>query len=201
MSRPQTLLQMAGAPAVPPPWSESVLIVIDHQGEYQTGRLPLPGVEAAAAEIGRLLAAARQAGAPVIHVAHKGAAGGLFDRQGAGGAFLAGIGPDGAEAVVEKGLPNAFAGTTLSDELAKTGRKSLVVAGFMTHMCVAATVRDALDRGYRSTVIAGATATRDLPEAAGGQDVVSAAALQQATLAALADRFAIVVPDAGGVPA
>lgn len=201
MSRPQTLLQMAGAPAVPPPWSESVLVVIDHQGEYQTGRLKLPDVESASAEIGRLLAAARAAGAPVIHVAHKGAAGGLFDREGAGGAFIAGIGPAGVEAVVEKRLPNAFAGTTLEDELSKSGRKALVFAGFMTHMCVAATVRDALDRGYRSTVVATATATRDLPEAAGGDGVVSAAALQQATLAALADRFAIVVPDAQGVPA
>lgn len=200
MSRPMTLLQMAGAPAEPPAWSESVLIVIDHQGEYQTGRLPLPGVEAAAAEIGRLLAAARHAGAPVIHVAHKGAAGGLFDREGPGGAFLAGIGPAQGETVVEKRLPNSFAGTTLEEELVKTGRKALVVAGFMTHMCVAATVRDALDRGYRSTVVAGATATRDLPEAAGGEGVVPAAALQQATLAALADRFAIVVPAADRIP-
>ncbi|MFX9065636.1 isochorismatase family protein, partial [Acinetobacter baumannii] len=88
------------------------------QGEYQTGRLPLPGVEAAAAEIGRLQAAARNAGAPVIHVAHKGTAGGLFDREGPGGAFLEGIGPTPGEAVVEKRLPNSFAGTTLDEELA-----------------------------------------------------------------------------------
>ncbi len=201
MSRPMTLLQMAGAPAVPPPWSESVLVVIDHQGEYQVGKLPLPGVEAAAAEIGKLLAAARQAGAPVIHIAHQGAAGGLFDLEGPGGAFLAGIGPTAGETVVHKRLPNSFAGTTLNDEIAKTGRKALVVAGFMTHMCVAATVRDALDRGYRSTVVADATATRDLPEAAGGAGVVSAAALQQATLAALADRFATVVAGADAIPA
>lgn len=62
-------------------------------------------------------------------------------------------------------------------------------------MCVSATVRAALDLGYRTTLVAAATATRDLPDPAGG--VVTADALQRAELAALADRFAVVVKDCG----
>jgi isochorismate hydrolase len=98
--------------------------------------------------------------------------------------------------VLPKGLPNAFAGTALEATLRDTGRRELILAGFMTHMCISSTARAALDLGYRTTVVAGATATRDLPDPT-GPGTVPAAEVHRATLAALADRFAIVVPDAG----
>lgn len=60
----------------------------------------------------------------------------------------------------------------------------------MTHMCVSSTARAALDLGYATTVAADAAATRDLPNPAGG--VIKADVLHQASLAALADRFAVV---------
>ena len=93
--------------------------------------------------------------------------------------------------MVAKSLPNAFAGTDLDERLRAFGRKELIVGGFMTHMCVSSTVRAALDLGYRCTVVAGATATRDLPDGQGG--VVEAGTLQRAELSALSDRFAVVV--------
>ena len=98
--------------------------------------------------------------------------------------------PEGAEKVIEKALPNAFAGTELDAVLAATGRKKLIVIGFMTHMCVSSTVRAALDHGYFCTVEASACATRDLPDGMGG--TVAAADLHRASLAALSDRFAII---------
>jgi len=58
---------------------------------------------------------------------------------------------------------------------------------------VSSTVRAALDLGYRCTVVANAAATRDLPDGHGG--VVDANSLHRMELAALADRFAIVVDD------
>ena len=85
--------------------------------------------------------------------------------------------------------PNAFAGTDLAAELGAPGQ-SILVAGFMTHMCVSSTVRAALDLGYPATVAADACATRDLPLIDGG--VISAADLHAAELAALADRFAAI---------
>lgn len=100
-----------------------------------------------------------------------------------------------AEAVVTKALPNSFAGTDLHARLQATGRKELIIAGFMTHMCVSATTRAAMDLGYRNTVVAAATAPRSLPVPTGG--VVPAAELQRTELAALADMFAVVVRDAG----
>jgi nicotinamidase-related amidase len=54
-------------------------------------------------------------------------------------------------------------------------------------MCVSTTVRTALDLGFRSTVVADACATRDLPSPGG---VIPARTLHEVELAALGDRFA-----------
>ena len=104
----------------------------------------------------------------------------------------------GDETIIRKGLPNAFAGTTLHYKLQELESKNLIFVGFMTHMCVSASVRAALDLGYRSTLVSGAAATRDLPTPSGG--VIDAASLHDASLAAIADRFAIIVKSADQLP-
>ncbi|MEH3144629.1 MAG: isochorismatase family protein [Methylobacterium frigidaeris] len=188
MSEPTTLLQRAGLSLGPARLAEATLIVIDAQAEYAAGGgLPLTGIEAALERLADLLARARAAGAPVVHVVHRGRPGGLFDGAGAG--ILARAAPRPGEAVVAKALPNAFTGTDLAVHLTRHGRRDLVLAGFMTHNCVSATARAALDLGYRTTVAADATATRDLPDPLGGRPL-DAGTLQRATLAALADRTA-----------
>lgn len=187
----RTLLQLAGANLTPPGLSEATVIVIDAQREYVDGALPLPGVKPALGNIAALLSAARGAGAPIVHVQHKGRPGGLFDPEKTAFAFADEAEPRVGETVVEKGLPNGFAGTGLAEVLEQAGRKRLILAGFMTHMCVSATARAALDLGYQTTVLSDASATRDLPHADGG-GVIAAADLHRAELAALADRFSIV---------
>lgn len=195
---PRFLRQIAGAPSTPGSPSDAALVLIDHQREYlPDGGLPLAGIGAAIAEIGRLLDLARRHGMPVFHVVHHARPGApLFDPGKATARIIAGLEPDADEDVIAKSLPNAFAGTDLHGRVQATGRKELIVAGFATHMCVSSTVRAALDLGYRTTVVASATATRDLPSPLGGGDIVPAEVVQQGTLAALADRFAIVMPDA-----
>jgi nicotinamidase-related amidase len=187
---PSTLLQLAGAQPAPAALSESVVVVIDGQREYVDGALPLPGIDSALAEGARLLKRARRTGAPIIHVVHRGA-GPLFNPDTPYFAIAAPLAPDEDERVIEKRLPNAFAGTDLQTVLQATGRKQLIVIGFMTHMCVSSTVRAALDLGYPTTLVSSATATRDLPDGKGG--TIPARVVQQASLAALADRFAILV--------
>ena len=76
--------------------------------------------------------------------------------------------------------------------------RHLVLAGFMTHMCVSSTARDAFNLGYRPTVVASATATRDLPVPGGTP--VPAARLQTATLAGIADLFAVVAGTPDDLP-
>jgi len=195
MSTPFTLLDAAGASRTPSAWDAAVLIVVDHQREYVDGRLPLTGMPEAVAACAELLALARAQGTPVIHVVHHGRAGGAFDPAGPYAAIIEGLEPLPGEQTVVKQLPNSFAGTDLAAKLAALGRKELIVAGFQTHMCISATVRSALDHGYRVTLVANACATRDLPDPLGGAPL-AAAELHRVTLAALNDRFATVVPDA-----
>ncbi len=192
MTAPKTLLQLAGANPAPATLSEAALVIIDAQNEYTEGALLLSGVREAVASIRALLDRARQAGAPVIHVVHHGRPGGLFDPQGRNGAIVDLLAPSDGEAVAPKTLPNAFTSAAFRDALAATGRKKIIATGFMTHMCVEATTRAALDHGYATTVVAEATATRDLPDPLGGAPI-GASELQRRSLAALADRFATVV--------
>ncbi len=187
----KTLLQLAGATPTPSRLGASTLVLIDIQNEYFDGPVRLTGVEAAAEVAAGLLARARALGTPVVHVRHRGRPGGAFDPEAPRGQIHASVAPLAGETVIDKGLPNAFAGTTLAETLAEIGQRPLVVAGFMTHMCVSATVRAALDLGLSSTVAMDATATRDLPDPTGGD--LPADTVHRAALAAIADRFATVV--------
>jgi nicotinamidase-related amidase len=140
-----------------------------------------------------LLGLARDAGSPVIHVAHKGRPGALVDRGAERGQIVAALAPRAGETVIEKGLPNGFVGTDLHAVLGKAARKDIIIAGFMTHMCVSSTAQAALDLGYRVTIDAGACATRDLPDGAGGR--VDADIVHKVALVGLSDRFAIIAND------
>lgn len=193
---PRTLFEMAGAKQGPVRLSDSVLVIIDAQREYVDGALPLVGVDAAIADISRLLTRARKSGTPVIHVMHRGGRG-LFDPEGKFFGIVPLLQPLASEAVIEKRRVSAFAGTGLEEAIRRTGRKQLIIVGFMTHNCVSSTARAARDLGYEVAVVAAATATRDVPDGKGG--VLPAAELQAASLAALADRNARLVQQAGDV--
>lgn len=191
MTAPKTLLELSGADLTPPTLSDSCLVLIDIQNEYRAGPLALPDAEPAIEAAASLLARARASGAAVFHVAHKGRAGGLFDREAARGAIVDSLAPLASEPVIEKALPNAFAGTDLQARLAASGRTNLVLAGFMTHMCVSSTARAALDLAFRTTIAADACATRDLPDGRGG--TLDARTIHEVALAELSDRFALIV--------
>ncbi|MDA8637905.1 cysteine hydrolase [Rhodospirillales bacterium] len=196
---PKTLLAMAGADLSPSAISSSVLILIDCQNEYVTGALPLVGVDDAMMAAQGILRRFRDLNAPIIHIQHHGNPGGAFDLDQDRGQIDDRVAPIDGEDVIFKALPNSFAGTALKGRLKEIARRDLIIVGFQTHMCVSATTRAALDMGYKNTLIADAIATRDLPGAAGGPDI-PAADIHNATLAALADRFAIVVQSVSDIP-
>lgn len=196
---PPTVIELAGGHAVPARLSESVVLIIDAQREYTDGRLPLAGVAAALHQTQRLLQRARAAGVPIIHIQQLSAPGrGIFESDKAYVAIVPAAVPRPGETVIPKLLPNAFAGTTLDAALCQTGRKKIIVSGYMTHMCVSATARAALDLGYATTVIADACATRDLPDGIGG--TLAAADVHRIALAELADRFSTVVATLDQIP-
>ena len=196
MSRP-TLRELASLPAAPARLADSTLVLIDCQNTYTQGLRELEGVQAALEQTAELLDRARSAGIPIIHIQHSDGPGSLYDIEGESGAIVAAVAPREGEPVVVKQFPNSFVQTDLDDRLKGLGASNLLLAGFMTHMCVNSTARGAFNLGYAPTVVAAATATRTLagPDSA----PVPAAVMQSASLAAMSDLFAIVVPDAAGI--
>jgi nicotinamidase-related amidase len=200
MSELTTLRAMADLPLQPASLAASALVLIDCQNTYTRGVMELEGVQAALQEAAILLDSARSAGIPIIHVQHDDGPGSLYDIGGESGAIVPIVAPREGEHVVVKNYPNSFVETDLDERLKAVNAENLILAGFMTHMCVNSTARGAFNLGYAPTVVAAATATRALPGPDGGS-TVPAAALQVASLAALADLFAVVVADATAIPA
>jgi nicotinamidase-related amidase len=194
----QTLRALAGLPQQPAGLAESTLILIDCQNTYTNGVMELEGVQAALDEAEVLLDRARSAGIPIIHIQHDDGPGSLYDIEGESGSIVSRVAPRNGEQVVVKNYPNAFVQTDFDDLLKTSNASNLVIAGFMTHMCVNSTARGAFNLGYSPTVVAAATATRALP--ALNDATVPAAAVQTASLAAIADLFGVVVADSAAIP-
>jgi nicotinamidase-related amidase len=197
MPAPTTLRTLAGLPSTPPSLADSTLIMIDCQNTYTRGVMELDGVQAALDEATKLLERARSAGIPIVHIEHDDGDGSLYDIRAEIGQIVDRVAPRGDETVIVKQFPNSFVQTELDERLKAVSARNLVLAGFMTHMCVNSTARGAFNLGYASTVVASATATRALP---GPTGVVSSEALQAASLAAISDLFGIVVPEVAAIP-
>ena len=198
MSSSVTLRGLLGLGDEPAALRDSALIMIDCQNTYRRGVMQLEGAEDAFAEAARVLARARASGIPVFHIMHDAGQGSPYDITAEIGRISSEVAPADGEPVVIKHYPSSFFQTDLGAQLDKTGRRDLVLAGFMTHMCVNSTARDAFNLGYRPTIVASATATRELLVPGGAP--VPAATLQTATLAGIADLFALVVGEPDDLP-
>lgn len=173
--------------------ARQALIVVDIQNDYfPQGKWPLTGVDAAADNAARLIAAFREAGDPVIHIRHEfTSADAPFFTPGSEGARLHPKVLNRAdEPVVLKHFVNAFRETELQSILDEQDIKELVVVGSMSHMCIDGVVRAAADLGYTVTVIHDACATRDLEF---NGLTVPAAQVHAAFMSSLAFAYASVV--------
>lgn len=193
-----TIRDLAGLPSVPAPLSESAVIMIDCQNTYREGVMQLQGVEEALNNARKLLERARSAGVPVFHIQHDASVGSPYDIAAENGQISDVVAPTANEPVIVKNFPDSFASTDLQQQLDATGKKNLVLAGFMSHMCVNSTARSGFDKGYGVSVVENTTATRDLPDGKGG--TISAADVQKASLCGLADLVAIIVADSSMIP-
>ncbi|PBC70511.1 nicotinamidase-related amidase [Streptomyces sp. TLI_235] len=186
-----TLREVVGLDSTLPRLADATLVMIDFQHTYRTGVMALEGADQALEAGARLLAAARAAGTPVVHVVNDGGEGTPYDIRAEIGAICPEVAPVDGEPVVVKRVPNAFHGTDLAERLGELGEgRDLVLAGFMTHMCIAFTAQEAFNLGLRPTVVAEATATRALAAPDGA--VLPAATLQAAALTTIGDLFGTV---------
>nr|WP_212013461.1 isochorismatase family protein [Catenulispora pinistramenti] len=176
-----------------PSLGDATLVMIDFQNTYRSGVMALEGADAALDAASRLLAAARAAGSSVVHVINDGGEGTPYDIRAEIGSISPEVAPVAGEPVVVKTFPNAFHNTDLEKTLRNLDAGTeLILAGFMTHMCVTFTAQGAFNLGYRPTVVAEATATRSL--AAPDGTPLPAATLQAAALTTIGDLFGVVVP-------
>jgi len=191
----ETLRNLVGLPKDPASLAESTLIMIDIQNTYTRGIMELENVQPAIDQAAELLDRARSAGIPIVHMMHDAGEGSPYDVKAEIGQIVDRVAPRDGEAVIVKNFPNSFTATELNDRLAPGS--NLILAGFMTHMCVNSTARGAFSLGHSPAVVAGTTATRSLPGVDG--TAVSAAALQATSLAAIQDLFGVVVPKASDI--
>ncbi|WP_437565582.1 cysteine hydrolase family protein [Sorangium sp. So ce542] len=175
----------------------TALVLVDLQEEFFSGGLTLPDARAALEKATRLLAWARENGITVAHVrnvAPKGAR--LFAEGSPRADFVPAARPRAGEIVITKSMAGGFTKTELDAELRRRGVDTIVVSGLMTHLAVDSTARDGLVLGYRVLLPSDASASRDLPAVQGarGARLVDHRTLHEVSLAALADRFADVLP-------
>ena len=143
----------------------TALILIDIQNDYfPGGACELEHTIEAGDKAGKLLAAARKAALPIIHIRH------INLRLGVN-YFLAGtngveihdcVAPLPDETVIVKHHANSFRETELEAFLHKNNIHRLIICGMMSHMCVHAAARAAYDFGYECIVAQDACATKSL---------------------------------------
>lgn len=137
----------------------TALMIIDLQEAMRAERdagLPWANPEAPAVA-GRLLAAFRAAGRPVVHVHHHASdPEDGFHPANPLSAPMAEVAPVAGEPVVIKTGSSGFIGTGLEALLRGQGIDSLVVVGGEANMCVESTARMAGNLGFRTTVVADA---------------------------------------------
>ena len=199
MAASQTLREVTGMGFDYAGLKNSALIMVDCQNTYRRGVMQLSNVESAIIEAQKLLQMARDLKVPIIHIQHDAGVGTPYDVTAEIGQISAEVAPKNGENVITKNYPNAFIATPLEAQLKALGIESLVLAGFMTHMCINSTARGAFNLGFKPTVVASACATRSLVGANG--KTVDAQTMHDSALAAIRDLFAVVVDDVANLKA
>jgi nicotinamidase-related amidase len=165
-----------------------LLLVVDLQRALVTGEHAVPGAAGFLDLIGSVLAAARAGGAPVVHLQDDGD---HLITKGTDGWRLA-LPADAGEQVVAKAHDDGFAGTDLDAVLRSSRARRICLAGIQSEMCVAATARGAIARGYTVVLPRDAHTTYDVP-ADGSAPAVPAAHVARVAEWSLGDE--VVAPD------
>lgn len=165
------------------------LIVVDVQVAFVTGIEAVPDRAGLLKAVEALIASARAAKVPVIFLQNDGEPGTADEPHQPGWALhfpaLAG------ESVVRKAADDGFDGTSLRDLLAASAVQTVALCGVLSEMCVAATARAAMQRGYGVILPHDGHATYDVPAGPGGSAEVPASMAARAAEWSLGDEITI----------
>jgi nicotinamidase-related amidase len=175
-------------PAVP---KTAALLLIDVQKGFDHPKWGPRNNPSAEGQMARLLAAFRETGRPVVHVRHMSTEPDSPLRPGQeGNEIRPEVAPHCEEPVFEKTVNSAFIGTRLEASLREGGIETLVIVGLITNHCVSTTARMASNLGFRTIVVADATATFDFEGVSGER--IAAETMHQVGLAELRGEFATI---------
>lgn len=141
---------------------KTALIIIDVQDGLDAPQLGQRNNPDAEHNMARLLAEWRTKNRPIYHVKHMSTnPQSTLRPDQPGNAIKAIVAPQGDEPIIEKTVNNAFVGTDLEDRLRKSAIESVVIVGLTTEHCVSTTARMAGDLGFKTIVVADATACHE----------------------------------------
>ncbi|KAL8971873.1 MAG: hypothetical protein Q9197_003048 [Variospora fuerteventurae] len=176
---------LLGMPPSQPNPTNSTLVLIDCQNEYDHGALAIHDVASSRAVVGQVLQKYRNAGGDIVHVVH--------DTPEGAPVFTPGtelaeeweeLRSREGEEVIRKNKPCAFSDTRLNDVLKTSGKEKIVLVGYMAHVCVSSTSRIGAELGYDVSVVRDGIGDRDIP---------GATATQLTVLAELGDVSATII--------
>ncbi|KAL9125878.1 MAG: hypothetical protein Q9217_004977 [Psora testacea] len=167
--------------------SDTVLIIIDAQNEYDHGKLAIADVKSSRAVIADIMRKWRNAKGDIVHVMHDTPDGApLFTPGTELAREFEEFGVEQGEAEIHKPHPSAFTSTQLDSHLKKLGKSKILLVGYMAHVCISSTSRAGTELGYDVSVCRDGIGDRDIPGA-------SAKQLVETVLAELGDFSATIV--------
>ncbi|MEU2237995.1 isochorismatase family protein [Streptomyces sp. NPDC018338] len=169
------------------------LIVVDVQSAFVVGDGAVPAADRLVDRTTDLIARARKDGALVVHLQNDGPPGSEDEPHTPGWELHHPVEPGPSEFVIRKPQDDGFHETPLGGVLADAGVTAIAVCGVMSEMCVQATARTALARGYRVVVPYDAHATQDCPAVPGVHEVVPAATVSRVAAYALGSDAEVTV--------
>lgn len=169
-----------------------VLLVIDVQNEYFTGKMPITHPDFSILNIIHAIDIANAHQFPVIFIQHTnlGKNATTFVKETREWEIHNKIRDKKHFCVIEKNFPGSFTGTNLNEILKNQGCDTVVISGYMTAMCCDTTARQAYHRGYDVEFLADATGSIALANDAGK---ATAEELHRSALVIQAMRFSRVM--------
>jgi nicotinamidase-related amidase len=171
---------------------KKALLVIDVQNEYFTGKLPVTHPNFSFLNIIHAVDIANAHQLPVIFIQHTSLSedAKTFVKGTHEWELHSKIKDKKHNYLVEKNHPGSFTGTNLDELLKQKECDTVVICGYMTHMCCDATARQAHHLGYEVEFLSDATGTVSVSNYAGK---ATAEELHRAALVTQASRFSRVM--------
>jgi nicotinamidase-related amidase len=168
-----------------------VLLVIDVQNEYFTGKLPVKHPEESLKNILNAMDIANKYKIPIViiqHTNHKQAD--TFVHGSEEWKIHPMVESRDHKKLIEKGFPGSFTGTDLEEWLIEHDIGTVTISGYMTQMCCDTTARQAFHLGFNVEFLSDATGTLDVFNYAGN---MNAEDLHRSVLVTQAMKFSKVL--------